>query len=48
MASGFVTESEIAERKAVRQAEWEKVRNPSEPELAPEAPIGTTLDIVSH
>lgn len=32
MSSGFITESEIAEAKRVRQEEWEKVRNKEDPE----------------
>ena len=39
MASGFVTETEIEERKRVRQEEWEKVRKPEDPEAAPEDPV---------
>ena len=39
MASGFVTETEIAERKKVRQEEWERVRKPEDPEAAPEEPV---------
>ena len=31
MSSGFVSELEIAEKRRVRQEEWEKVRQPSEP-----------------
>ena len=36
MSSGFVTEKEIDERKKARQEEWEKVRKPDDPEVAPE------------
>lgn len=36
MSSGFITESEIAERRRVRQEEWEKVRKPDQPLEAPE------------
>lgn len=32
MSSGFITESEIAEAKRVRQEEWDKVRNKEDPE----------------
>lgn len=32
MSSGFITETEIAEAKRVRQEEWEKVRNKEDPE----------------
>ena len=39
MSSGFVTESEIQERKKVRQEEWERVRKPDDPEAAPEEPV---------
>jgi len=39
MASGFVTESEIEEKKRVRQEEWDKVRKPDDPEAAPEEPV---------
>lgn len=31
MSSGFVSESELAERRRVRQEEWEKVRQPNQP-----------------
>lgn len=31
MSSGFITEAEIEERRRVRQAEWEKVRQPGQP-----------------
>lgn len=31
MSSGFITETEIAEARKQRQAEWEKVRQPDEP-----------------
>ena len=39
MSSGFVTESELEERKKVRQEEWERVRKPEDPETAPEEPV---------
>jgi len=39
MASGFVTETEIEEKKRVRQEEWDKVRKPDDPEAAPEEPV---------
>ena len=39
MASGFVTETELEERKKIRQEEWERVRKPDDPETAPEEPI---------
>ncbi|XP_063710104.1 PSME3-interacting protein [Culicoides brevitarsis] len=39
MSSGFVTESEIAEAKRIRQEEWEKVRSKEDPEEAPEPEI---------
>ena len=39
MASGFVTEAELEERKKVRQEEWEKVRKPEDPVAAPEEPV---------
>jgi len=39
MASGFVTEAELEDRKKVRQEEWEKVRKPEDPEAAPEEPV---------
>lgn len=32
MSSGFVTETEIVEARKKRQEEWEKVRQPDEPE----------------
>lgn len=31
MSSGFVTETELAERRKVRQEEWEKVRTAEQP-----------------
>lgn len=36
MSSGFISEAEIAERRRLRQEEWEKVRKPEDPEEAPE------------
>ncbi|CAL8100709.1 unnamed protein product [Orchesella dallaii] len=36
MSSGFITESEIEAQRQVRQAEWEKVRKPEDPVVAPE------------
>ncbi|XP_050436607.1 PSME3-interacting protein [Adelges cooleyi] len=36
MSSGFVTETELAERRKVRQEEWEKVRTAEQPLEAPE------------
>uniref|UniRef100_A0A023FBK1 Putative nefa-interacting nuclear protein nip30 n=1 Tax=Triatoma infestans TaxID=30076 RepID=A0A023FBK1_TRIIF len=36
MSSGFISESELAERRKVRQEEWEKVRQPNQPLEAPE------------
>ncbi|XP_014290170.1 PSME3-interacting protein isoform X2 [Halyomorpha halys] len=36
MSSGFISETEIAERRRVRQEEWEKVRQPNQPLEAPE------------
>ncbi|KAL1138232.1 hypothetical protein AAG570_009921 [Ranatra chinensis] len=36
MSSGFISEAEIAERRRVRQEEWEKVRQPNQPLEAPE------------
>ena len=38
MSSGFVTEQEINEKKKVRQEEWDRVRKPDDPEIAPEEP----------
>ena len=38
MSSGFVTEKEIDEQKKARQEEWERVRKPEDPEIAPEVP----------
>ena len=38
MSSGFVTEKEIDEQKKARQEEWERVRKPDDPEIAPEVP----------
>lgn len=31
MSSGFISEVEIAEKRKVRQEEWEKVRKPDQP-----------------
>ena len=39
MSSGFVTETEVEERKRVRQEEWERVRKPEDPQTAPEEPV---------
>ena len=39
MSSGFVTETELEERKKVRQEEWERVRKPSDPVAVPEEQI---------
>lgn len=36
MSSGFVTETELAEARRIRQEEWEKVRTADQPEEAPE------------
>lgn len=36
MSSGFISETELAERRRVRQEEWEKVRKPDQPLEAPE------------
>ncbi|XP_014241626.1 protein FAM192A isoform X2 [Cimex lectularius] len=36
MSSGFITEAEIAERRKLRQEEWERVRQPNQPLEAPE------------
>ncbi|XP_039284063.1 PSME3-interacting protein isoform X2 [Nilaparvata lugens] len=36
MSSGFISESEIAEKRKCRQEEWEKVRKPDQPLEAPE------------
>ena len=38
MSSGFVTQQEIDEQKKARQEEWERVRKPDDPEIAPEIP----------
>lgn len=32
MSSGFITETEIEAKRLQRQAEWEKVRKPEDPE----------------
>ena len=37
--SGFVTETELEEKKGVRQEEWERVRKPEDPMVAPEEPV---------
>eukprot|EP00092_Neocalanus_flemingeri_P027292 GFUD01029598.1.p1 GENE.GFUD01029598.1~~GFUD01029598.1.p1 ORF type:complete len:208 (-),score=87.65 GFUD01029598.1:90-713(-) len=39
MSSGFVTETELEEKKKVRQEEWEKVRKPEDPAVAPDEPV---------
>lgn len=39
MSSGFITEKEVAERRRVRQENWEKTRGEEDPEEAPEEPI---------
>lgn len=39
MSSGFVTETELEEKKKVRQEEWERVRKPEDPVVAPEEPV---------
>ena len=39
MSSGFVTETELEEKKKVRQEEWERVRKPEDPVAAPEEPV---------
>lgn len=36
MSSGFISETELAERRRIRQEEWEKVRKPDQPIEAPE------------
>jgi len=36
MSSGFITETEIEAKRQVRQAEWDKVRQPEDPVAAPE------------
>ena len=41
MSSGFVSEKVLEEKRQERQAEWEKVRKPHEPEQAPEEPVET-------
>lgn len=41
MASGFVTETELEAKRAVRQEEWERVRKPEEPKEAPEEAYDT-------
>jgi len=38
MSSGFITEKEIEAKRQVRQAEWDKVRQPEDPVAAPEEP----------
>ncbi|BES96353.1 NEFA-interacting nuclear protein NIP30 [Nesidiocoris tenuis] len=39
MSSGFISETEIAEQRRLRQEEWERVRQPHEPQEAPEEEI---------
>ncbi|KAG8304806.1 hypothetical protein J6590_085731 [Homalodisca vitripennis] len=36
MSSGFISETEIAEKRRIRQEEWEKVRKPDQPLEVPE------------
>ncbi len=36
MSSGFVSEKVLAEKRAERQAEWDRVRREDQPEKAPE------------
>lgn len=36
MSSGFISETELAERRRIRQEEWEKIRKPDQPIEAPE------------
>lgn len=31
MSSGFISEEELAEKRRIRQEEWEKVRQPDQP-----------------
>ena len=38
MSSGFVKEADLEEARKKRQEEWDKVRKPDEPEVAPEEP----------
>lgn len=38
MSSGFISEKEVAERRRIRQENWEKSRNEVDPEEAPEEP----------
>ena len=40
MASGFISENVLEEKRRQRQEEWEKVRKPEDPEKAPEEPQG--------
>lgn len=45
MSSGFVSENELAERRRIRQEEWEKVREPNQPagEFSEKVPRGNSL-----
>lgn len=36
MSSGFISEAELAERRRIRQEQWDKVRKPGQPEECPE------------
>jgi hypothetical protein len=38
MASGFISEKVLDEKRRERQDEWEKVRKPEDPKTAPEEP----------
>ncbi|KAK4315230.1 hypothetical protein Pmani_013536 [Petrolisthes manimaculis] len=38
MSSGFITEKEVAERRRLRQENWDKTRGEEDPEDVPEAP----------
>ncbi|RCN50560.1 hypothetical protein ANCCAN_03414 [Ancylostoma caninum] len=39
MSSGFVSSSELEEEKKKRQEEWERVRKPDDPAVAPEPEV---------
>ena len=38
MSSGFISESDLAQRRKLRQENWEKSRNDDDPVEAPEEP----------
>ena len=45
MSSGFVSEKALEEKRERRQAEWDAVRKPDDPETAPEEPEGCSKSL---